>query len=115
MVQIDPEEFKTVLLGAAKVLTEMHWTQGVAARDVTGNPCHTSAPEAYSFCAMGAIHRAIYTSPARGDGEKVYWLTEGVMRLLRRDVGPCISAWNDTPGNNRRIVVEAFERAAANV
>ena len=36
------------------------WTKGCYARDSEGNAVHEARPEACSFCAKGAIYRAVH-------------------------------------------------------
>lgn len=43
-----------------------HWTQGVGARDASGNPIASDAPECVCWCAAGAIYKA--SSDALDDG-----------------------------------------------
>ena len=47
---------KQDLQAARDLITDpKHWTQNTPARDMTGKPCNSDAPEAVCFCIYGAV------------------------------------------------------------
>ena len=48
-----------ILLRAAE-LVAMGWTRGTAARDTTGQKVRSTAPQATTWCVVGAVDRALY-------------------------------------------------------
>jgi hypothetical protein len=54
-------EVRKVLMGARELIKDpKHWTRGCFARDSHNRECGWHGPEAYMFCAYGAIKRAAH-------------------------------------------------------
>ncbi len=99
------------ILVAAKALidTPEKWTKGTLARDKNGTLVQAYSDEAYSFCTLGALHRASYTLGERS------WHKHDARKLLlkctgdRRDLAP----WNDDKTTQHKDVMAAFNCAIA--
>jgi hypothetical protein len=55
-IKVSPND----VLKRARVLLERGWTQEALARDAENIPCPYMYPEAFKFCALGAIRRSVY-------------------------------------------------------
>lgn len=97
---------REILLEAARLVSRA-WTQGATARDRKGHPVPYYSPDAYSFCALGAIQRALGTHP-----------NVAQIRVARRACEESIpkpwglATWNDHPGRTAREVVQLLKGAA---
>ena len=80
-----------------------HWTQGVSARTKNGVPCNLS--DGYSFCAIGAIDRALYGIALDPNGGFPHSI---LRKAIRR---PSIVDWNDR--SSHETVLAGFDAAIA--
>jgi hypothetical protein len=84
------------------------WTQGVFARDATGDYVHPDAKEACSFCMKGAISHAkakrIDAISAREYERAIY---EAFMSIAKAD---SIVDFNDDPNRTQQEIVETFDK-----
>jgi hypothetical protein len=59
-------------LARAKIADPQRWTMGTLARDLRGTCVNSSAADAVSFCAIGALHRVQFESQlATDEAERV--------------------------------------------
>ena len=56
---LQPAMHQKLLLRAVE-LVAMGWTRGTAARDASGQKVRSTAPQATSWCVVGAVDRALY-------------------------------------------------------
>ncbi len=93
---------KEILIEARDLIEDPdHWTQGAFAKGSFGNPVASESEYAESWCAAGAILKAV------GGGESYdrdpYSFLAGVMGAK------CVPAFNDQ--HTHPEVIEAFDRA----
>lgn len=92
------KEILTEALGYIK----QGWTTGWFARDATNNITNPLSLDATSFCAVGAIRRAVNTNGSLHAFE--------VYDFLRKSIGiEEIPSWNDT--STKEEVIKGFEKA----
>jgi len=104
-----------ILVGAAKLLLHLRWCQGANYVDADGRRwmldfLDEPRPDPAAACAVGAICLA-----GRDDLEardRAIDLVELCLAAGRRDVRPCVSAWNDDRRRTKAEVVEVLRRAA---
>jgi hypothetical protein len=59
MKKFTKEEFKVLKFARETIAKEEHWCQGWFVRDRKGAKVHLMSPNAYKYCASGAIMRAV--------------------------------------------------------
>lgn len=106
-----------LLLKAADLIEpEGRWTAGALAKTRAGNPIGFDLPNAYCFCALGAIQRiARYEHKIERDfgftvmaaGDFVHHIIETAFEDDRSLV-----SWNDDPQRKQSEVVAALRQAA---
>jgi len=117
MSVIAPEKQLTkqgqVLERAARIIEEYGWTQWCFARDDEGRELSWDDERATSFCALGALNKAI------SDGPEFEFTDVGSGRGLWERLAAAagtypelISVWNDQPGRRKEQVVAALREAA---
>lgn len=103
------------LLSAAKSLVESGWTQGELARDAGGFACSTTAPDAESYCMIGALTAA---DCAYSDDDNCldYFAARGAVEAVVAEGGFfSIAQFNDDPATEQAHVVAAFDDAIMRV
>jgi hypothetical protein len=78
------------------------WTRGASARNLAGEPVDPLDPSAVTFCARGAVVKAI--------GTYDYPRVTVVMAALCRRMVPCPSVYNDE--HEYEDVIDAMRQAA---
>lgn len=98
-----------VLHRAADVIEEWGWAQGTHARRTDGSPCGWDSVTAASFCALGAIHKALDDLGLVGEDRNFVrcagWLAGCVPDFNIKD-------WNDDLGRTQAEVVATLRAAA---
>jgi hypothetical protein len=125
---LHPTMHEKLLLRAAD-LVAIGWTRGTAARDATGQKVRSTAPQATSWCVVGAVDRALYELW----GLDVYALLGlevdaydtapcpvEVLRALRRPLQhvlgrPGLAHWNDHGCPSAAAAEQLLWEAAATV
>jgi hypothetical protein len=79
------------------------WTQNAIARTATDDPCSFMHPKAVKFCAIGALHRAVFELTGALDFKLAHAAVREVSNYLEL---PYI---NDVRG--REAVVQLFSKA----
>jgi len=74
------------------------WTQGVMASDQDGLVCWALAPQARSWCLLGALHRC-YNDTDYG------YAVDDIESILRLQGYDYPEAWNDAPERTQAEVV----------
>ncbi len=110
----------TQFLTEALDLIQKGWTKSYHAKDVNGKCVFATAPEAVSFCAAGAVVRAIADNHPYGsntEGPFIYCLS-----LLKKHIpvdkfsedfysGNPITNYNDNPTTTKEDIVNLFQKA----
>lgn len=108
---------RSEVLKAARELIadEKHWTQGAFARDKDGKGLLASdicSPEAFSFCARGALARVLNWNPHdHRYAQKESELTRLIVRAANgNDIcNTTVSDWNDS--SPHEVVLAGFDAA----
>lgn len=106
----EPTPTQALIMAKAILATPAQWCQGAVAKSATDVETCTHYPDAYSFCAFGAVTRAmdiLYPT----DGRKYYRLLDICTDFLRA-VGMEPSV-NDAPHTTFEDVHRAFDKAIA--
>jgi hypothetical protein len=80
------------------------WTKGSYAKDKQGNAVTEDSPEACSFCAQGAIYRAIYDL---GPSDSALMLLDHTFSRIG-EIG--LISFNDRQASKRPVIAE-YDRA----
>ena len=102
-----------ILIQARELIArEVNWTQQASARTSRGISVLFDDPDAYSFCAVGAIRRTIGTMI----GNEIAYVraTEAIARPLcdaSGAAGPVLVEWND--GSSHTEVLAGFDAVIA--
>ncbi len=108
-----------VLHEARSVLVEPgSWTQGTYARNRFGRSVSSFEPDAVSWCAVGAVHRAAGNDPSFSPEQSA--VCDGAIGALADAVGPWesdpegrVTAENDEEGTTVVDVLRWFDAAIA--
>lgn len=102
--EIMSAEVAEVLREAYELIKDReHWTQGCAARTIEDHPCEALDPDAFSFCAVGAVQRTVDRAGDDFDG----WLFSEAMEFVGGE--DPIVILNDEQGHT--AVLRAFKKA----
>ena len=113
----DHKKHADILRRAADIISERGWCQGKFARGYGGKEIDWMSPHACSFCAVGAIYRAIcdYSFMDSANGG-VY--ADKVSQTLYRHLGGAgitVAEWNDDKGQTAENVVSKMRECADNI
>ena len=109
----------STILNAAAALVRKSWIQRAYARDALGNACPAS--EGVSFCAMGAVTRAVEDAfdvkSEYGLGREAYSMLNELEAYLGERVraehgGMAITLWNDFINTRAEDVASLIEAEA---
>jgi len=89
------------------------WTQGVGARDASGEPVSPYDPRACRFCLFGALERAGKVVGDRDALHAAYALVCAVLGFRFPSESLFLIDWNDIPGRSQRDILELLDRAIA--
>lgn len=95
------------ILRKARSLVAKGWCQGHYACDQDGDFCDSNSPDAASWCAQGALHRA---GMALGDKRAP---SLAAQNFLYEAVGRHVPDFNDAASTTHADVLDAFDRAIA--
>jgi hypothetical protein len=97
----------------ALISDEANWTRGALARNKSGVVCSWDDPEAFRYCAIGALARAVADlfGPSREAGSMALRAANQVLKANSRS-GYVLAHINDFEGH--AAVVAMFKRALAN-
>ncbi len=123
LTNLEVNDKAAALLERAAVFVGIGWTQGAAARNDAGVPVSPTAPDAWCWCATGALLIASYRvgllKLSGGDETAVRRAACAVLEKLIRettglpeDRGGVIAYWNDLDGQRQADVKDALIRAA---
>lgn len=97
----------TRILIYAMALMQKGWCQGSMAKDKRGREIYACDHRAVSFCAYGAVRRAVDDLGLDyGD------MNDAEAYLPKTPYGSGYVTWNEEPGRTRAQVLAAFKRAA---
>lgn len=99
---------KQVLIRAANLLNKRKaWTQGMPARDKSGERAEMFGKDAVSYCVIGAIDKVVgWTSPVALRARNKLMKFLGISSLAK---------WNDAPKRKKKEVIAALRGAAATI
>ena len=108
-------ELLQLLKDAREILTpDGAWTTGTVARDILGTPKNANAPQAISWCMVGALDRA-----ASCNKNTLCGTYEQAITALRMTIPANkrphwgVSPWNDRQGRTQAQVLACYDRAIA--
>lgn len=101
---------KKSYLNYAADLVEKGWTQGTMARTARDWPVVANDPDAVSWCAAGAIQKAVHDLPTLFPNIMEEKLGESILEFID---GYSIWNWNDGCRQTQQEVVETFRKAAS--
>lgn len=98
-------------LRSARALIEKPeaWTKGELARNASGSPTSSKAPDAVCFCAEGAVRRAV------PDNHRFAYACDALVDVTasEADIFIPVSAINDDPNTTHADILALFDRAIA--
>lgn len=92
------------VLEKALSLIERGWTQGTGARDSFGRSVSIDAPDAVTFCAIGALTKVTGANSLRV-------IHNHRLLLERAGAGTGITNWNDSTKRTKEEVIAVFKKA----
>lgn len=99
------------LLKHARKLIDKGWCQRALARDVLGHPCDAEDESATSYCILGALYAADFSSgPVSSMCETSLNKLSAI--LYRENKGSYgLSGYNDTTGRTKKEILSLFDQA----
>jgi hypothetical protein len=103
----------TGLLGHARQLVNLGWTQHADARDADGSPVRPWDTRAASWSLLGALVAAVECIAAvEGEQAAISELAHTCIQLADFLDADSLEQWNDSPGRTSNDVLAALDRAA---
>lgn len=98
---------KEILLDAANLIEIKGWSQKALARDINGNIVSINSPKAETFCAIGAMNRALKKYPRSEQ------LAFDTLSVVENYIDNIITNWNDSPLRTKEEVIKTMRDCAA--